>query len=90
MEATHEQLMRICIGFKKYLLAAVKRKPSSKWLPDCSCGCRYYHELAGIAGQDWGVCWNRKSPRAGKLTFEHMVKCKLFAHPVVKRRKIKK
>jgi hypothetical protein len=38
---------------------------------DCSGGCRWYHILAGRRGQDWGVCANPRSPRAGLLTFEH-------------------
>jgi hypothetical protein len=38
---------------------------------DCSSGCRHYLELAGKLGQDWGVCSNPESPRAGLLTFEH-------------------
>ena len=38
---------------------------------DCSCNCRWYHIIAGARGQDWGVCANTKSPRAGLLTFEH-------------------
>jgi len=86
MEATHEQLISVCPGFDKYLKSARIREKllksdkagKLKWLPDCSCGCKYYHELSGTAGQDWGVCWNKKSPRAGKLTFEHMERCKLF------------
>jgi len=38
---------------------------------DCSCNCRWYYTLAGQLGQDWGVCANPQSPRAGLLTFEH-------------------
>ena len=50
-----------------------KRKPSDGPIyEDCSCNCRWFHVLAGIRGQDWGVCANPKSPRAGLLTFEHM------------------
>jgi hypothetical protein len=41
-------------------------------LCDCSCNCRWFHELSGTRGMDWGVCANPKSPRAGLLTFEHM------------------
>lgn len=40
-------------------------------IADCSCGCAHYHELAGRAGADWGVCTNPASPRVGLLTFEH-------------------
>jgi len=39
--------------------------------PDCSCGCRYFAKLSGNLGNDWGVCANPDSPRAGLLTFEH-------------------
>jgi len=38
---------------------------------DCSCGCRYYYTMAPPLQQDWGVCVNPASPRAGMLTFEH-------------------
>ena len=38
---------------------------------DCSCGCRWYHILAGRLGSDWGICANPASPRSGLLTFEH-------------------
>lgn len=44
---------------------------------DCSCGCRWFHVLAGRRGEDWGICANRLSPRAGLLTFEHQG-CSLF------------
>lgn len=40
-------------------------------IADCSCGCRWFHILAGRAGHDWGICANPASPRAGLLTFEH-------------------
>jgi hypothetical protein len=75
MEATHKQLISVCIGLKKYAQSARSRE----WLPDCSWGCRFFHVLSGTASMDWGVCWNRKAPRAGKLTFEHMEKCRYFA-----------
>lgn len=39
--------------------------------PDCSQGCKWFAELAGRLGADWGVCANRLAPRAGLLTFEH-------------------
>ena len=66
---THEQLWQIVrklpTDFGPY--GQVKRKT----ICDCSCGCRWFHVLAGRPGQDWGVCANAKSPRAGLLTFEH-------------------
>jgi len=38
---------------------------------DCSCACRHFVKLANEIGNDWGVCSNPESPRAGLLTFEH-------------------
>lgn len=39
---------------------------------DCSCGCRFFAPLAPASlSKDWGCCLNKKSPRAGLLTFEH-------------------
>lgn len=37
---------------------------------DCSCGCRWYLSLLA-APLDWGLCSNKESHRASKLTFEH-------------------
>ena len=43
--------------------------------PDCSSGCRYwrplYSEYHRGPDDDWGVCANPESPRAGLLTWEH-------------------
>jgi hypothetical protein len=38
---------------------------------DCSCGCRHFLKLAGDVGEEWGVCANPVSERAGLLTYEH-------------------
>jgi hypothetical protein len=38
---------------------------------DCSCACRHFVKLAGDVGEEWGVCVNPGSARAGLLTFEH-------------------
>jgi len=46
---------------------------------DCSSGCKWYLELAGGPGRDWGVCANPKSHRVGLLTFEHQG-CAHFEH----------
>jgi hypothetical protein len=66
---THDQLWQIVrklpTDFAPY--GQIKRDTSC----DCSGGCRWYHVLAGRRGQDWGVCANQQSPRAGLLTFEH-------------------
>lgn len=39
--------------------------------PDCSCGCKYFVSLKEPFNNDWGVCANKNSPRAGLLTWEH-------------------
>jgi hypothetical protein len=39
--------------------------------PDCSNGCKFFVPLNGDLGNDWGVCSNPESPRAGLLTWEH-------------------
>jgi hypothetical protein len=79
MEATHKQLMSVCIGFKNYWKKPRHISGIRKGLNDCSCGCKYYHVLSGESvSKDWGICWNKKSPRAGKLTFEHMERCNLY------------
>lgn len=76
MEATHNQLKSVCMGFKEYLQGT--KKDFKVGLSDCSCGCKYFHILIGNRGMDWGICWNKKAPRAGKLTFEHMERCEFF------------
>ena len=38
---------------------------------DCSCACRHFVKLASDVGEEWGVCANPRSARAGLLTFEH-------------------
>ena len=68
-----------------YLLEMVKRLPEDykpfgeleRWAnpeeeyPDCSMGCKYFIELKGELGNDWGVCCNKNSHRYSLLTFEH-------------------
>jgi hypothetical protein len=74
--------IRVMPGFQthEHLLQIVKALPSDvePWgktevgtYGDCSCGCRWYHILAGRLGSDWGICANAASPRSGLLTFEH-------------------
>ncbi len=46
---------------------------------DCSSGCKWYLELAGELGRDWGICANPNSHRVGLLTFEHQG-CANFEH----------
>lgn len=48
-----------------------KRSRDKDWGPDCSCSCYHFIPLQGKYGCDYGVCANKKSPRAGLLTFEH-------------------
>ncbi len=44
---------------------------------DCSSGCRWFLELEGERGSDWGVCGSPRSHRKGLLTFEHQG-CRAF------------
>jgi hypothetical protein len=81
-----QQELRLTPGFQSHeALWAVAKKLPTDFEPygkrrrcngtinaDCSCNCRWFHVLAGMRGQDWGVCANPKSPREGLLTFEHM------------------
>lgn len=46
---------------------------------DCSCGCKWFVELEGDAGADWGVCTSPRSHRMGLLTFEHQG-CRAFEY----------
>jgi hypothetical protein len=48
-----------------------RRDRDKDYGPDCSCGCKFFMELPGKLGMDWGVCVNKESPRRGLLTFEH-------------------
>jgi hypothetical protein len=82
---------RLTPGFQSHeaLLEVVKELPTDfepygereRLSEDCSCGCRWFHILDGTRGQDWGVCANPKSPRAGLLTFEHQG-CPEFGHDI--------
>jgi hypothetical protein len=67
--ATHEDLWKVCRDTEAYRQGTDTKQHE---LPDCSCGCKYFHPLEGEAGNDWGVCSCPKSPRVGLLTFEHM------------------
>lgn len=69
MEAEHEQLLKV-LRDKYWYERGLDTDKHNK--PDCSCGCKWLHDLSGIRGMDFGVCFNAKSPRAGLLTFEHM------------------
>jgi len=69
---SHEALWKVTKKLPTDFEPYGKRERSNRTIqPDCSCGCRWYHILAGTQGQDWGVCGNPKSPRRGLLTFEH-------------------
>ena len=69
---SHEGLWAVAkklpTDFKPY---GKRRRSDGPTYEDC-CNCRWLHVLAGMRGQDWGVCANPKGPRAGLLTFEHM------------------
>jgi hypothetical protein len=67
--ATHLQLWQVCRNQEDYD-AGTDTKDHE--LPDCSCGCKFFHPLLGEVKSDWGICSQPQSPRAGLLTFEHM------------------
>jgi len=75
--ASHEQLWRICPNIDDYWIWKVTQVECGVGAGDCSSDCKFFHELAGVRGQDWGVCFNSKSPRSGLLTFEHMA-CEFY------------
>lgn len=68
-EALWTTCKRLPTDFAPY--GDVERGQVTNYEGDCSSGCRWFHVLAGTRGQDWGVCANSESPRAGLLTFEH-------------------
>ena len=74
--AIHSQLWRVCrpssFASGKIILEKWEGWTQETDKPDCSCGCKWFHVLDGKTGADWGVCFNKDSPRAGLLTFEHM------------------
>ena len=75
--ASHEHLWTLLKALPSDFSPYGERDRDADWGPDCSCGCKHFHPLAGPRGYDWGVCTNSKSPRSGMLTFEHMG-CKEF------------
>jgi hypothetical protein len=70
---THEALWAVAKKLPTDFEPYGERKRSDGTIhADCSGNCRWFHVLAGMRGQDWGVCANPNSARAGLLTFEHM------------------
>lgn len=68
----------------------IRWEDPNKNYPDCSNGCKYFVPLNGSLGNDWGVCSNPKSPRAGLLTWEHQtgVDCFTFDGAIKRQRNI--
>ncbi len=75
-DSLHERLWAVCQRLPTDFEPYGEREREDA---DCSCGCKYFAPLEGEAGNDWGVCHNAKSPRAGLLTFEHQG-CPEFEH----------
>lgn len=69
-EASHDDLLAV---FRKYTsdFEPWGLRDRDQGGADCSWGCRYFHQLEGRRGGDWGVCFCRTSARRGLLTFEH-------------------
>lgn len=73
-DALHERLHIVCRHLPSDLQPYGQRIRNG---PDCSSGCKYFLQLPGELGLDWGVCVNPRSPRSGLLTFEHQG-CEFF------------
>lgn len=59
----------------------VKRwEDPNRTYPDCSNGCKFFVPLDSDLSNDWGVCSNPKSPRAGLLTWEHQAGVDCFSY----------
>ncbi|EDY19118.1 hypothetical protein CfE428DRAFT_3295 [Chthoniobacter flavus Ellin428] len=72
MSELHEILWSLCQKLPSDFRPYGERDRATAESPaDCSSGCIHFLPLDGELGMDWGVCANRKSPRAGLLTFEH-------------------
>ena len=70
----HNELMHVVVRLPKDYepYGQVKRwEDPNKSYPDCSMGCKYFIELKGELGNDWGICCNKNSHRYSLLTFEH-------------------
>jgi hypothetical protein len=74
MQINHDYLLqmvkRLSEDYKPFGEVERWANPEAEY-PDCSMGCKYYLQLKGELGNDWGVCSNRNSHRYGLLTFEH-------------------
>lgn len=70
MDATDDQLWRVCRRLQSDYEPLGQRKRESQWKkqPDCS-GCRWFQPLLRYGVLAWGACANTASPRAGLLTF---------------------
>jgi len=77
MRTTHEHLWTLVKRLPSDFEPYGQRDREEDEGPDCSCGCRHFHPLAGERAYDWGICTSPRSPRASLLTFEHMG-CKGF------------
>ncbi len=69
--AVHQLLLDLVVTKESDFAPYGKRDREGEHWQDCSCGCRHFATLEGPLSADWGVCLNRRSPRAGLLTFEH-------------------
>ncbi|HEY2950949.1 MAG TPA: hypothetical protein VGK40_00115, partial [Verrucomicrobiae bacterium] len=72
MSSMHDHLWMLCRKLPSDFAPWGERdRDTAEPWQDCSCGCIHFVKLAGDLGNDWGICSNPKSPRAGLLTFEH-------------------
>jgi hypothetical protein len=71
MDLLWQVLKRLPTDYVEYGGNISRWADDTKDYPDCSAGCRHFVPLHNTLGQDWGVCANVHSPRAGLLTWEH-------------------
>lgn len=52
---------------RSYATGVYEGKGAMQWIAHQCGGCKFFAAL----GNDYGICWNKKSPHDGAITFEH-------------------
>jgi len=78
MENLFKSLRILPTDYSEYGGEIKRREIPEKDYPDCSCGCKHFIKLQEPFSNDWGVCANPKSARAGLLTWEHQAGLNCF------------
>ena len=71
MENLFKCLKVLSTDYEEYGGNVKRWQDPEKYYPDCSGGCKFFIELKGDLGYDWGVCSKPNAPRSGLLTWEH-------------------